>query len=101
MESGAQVQSALAPFSALRDERKVEMLGSYATAQLDKNSRLGVIAIQDETAALASVSDMHYQTIWISLVAALLDAFDRILFCQETKSTGSGIGSWRPPYCFW
>lgn len=82
-ESGAQVQSALAPFTAIRDERKVEMLGSYATAQLDKNSRLGVIAIQDETAALASVSDMHYQTIWISLVAALLTLFIGFFFAKK------------------
>ena len=83
MESGAQVQSALAPFSVLRDERKVEMLGSYATAELDKNSRLGVIAIQDETAALASVSDMHYQTVWISLVAALLTLFIGFFFAKK------------------
>lgn len=83
LESGSQVQSALAPFSALRDERKVEMLGSYATAELDKNSRLGVIAIQDETAALASVSDMHYQTIWISLVAALLTLLIGFFFAKK------------------
>ena len=82
-ESGAQVQSALAPFTAIRDERKVEMLGSYATAQLDKNSRLGVIAIQDETAALASVSDMHYQTIWISLVAALFTLLIGFFFAKK------------------
>lgn len=69
-ESGAQVQSALAPFSATRDGRKIDMLGSYATAHLDKNSRLGVIAIQDEAAALSSVTDMRRQTIWISLFAA-------------------------------
>ena len=72
LESGAQVQSALAPFSASRNGRSVEMLGSYATAELDKNSRLGVIAVQDEVAALASVADMRRQTMWISLVAALL-----------------------------
>ncbi len=72
LESGDQVQSALAPFTVLRDGRKVEMLGSYATAELDENSRLGVIAIQDEAAALVSVTDMRRQTIWISLVAALL-----------------------------
>ncbi|MGH9970844.1 MAG: HD domain-containing phosphohydrolase [Pyrinomonadaceae bacterium] len=72
LESGAQVQSALAPFTGLRDGRKVEMLGSYATAELDKTSRLGVIAIQDEAAALASVKDMRWQTLWISLVAGLL-----------------------------
>src|SRR6266404_7528981 len=65
-ESGAHVQSALEPFSLLRDGRKVEMLGSYATAELDKNSRLGVIAIQDESAALVSVADMRRQTILIS-----------------------------------
>ena len=83
MESGAQVQSALAPFPAIRDDRKVEMLGSYATAELDKNSRLGVIAIQDEAAALASVSDMHYQTIWISLVAGLLTLFIGFFFAKK------------------
>lgn len=83
IESGAQVQSALAPFSVMRDERKVEMLGSYATAELDKNSRLGVIAVQDETAALASVSDMHYQTIWISLVAGLLTLFIGFFFAKK------------------
>jgi HD-GYP domain-containing protein (c-di-GMP phosphodiesterase class II) len=71
LESGAQVQSALAPFAGVRDGRKIEMLGSYATAELGSNSRLGVIAIQDERAALTSVADMRRQTLMISLVAAL------------------------------
>jgi HD-GYP domain-containing protein (c-di-GMP phosphodiesterase class II) len=83
LESGAQVQSALAPFSATRNGRSVEMLGSYATAELDKNSRLGVIAIQDEVAALASVADMRWQTIWISLVAALLTILIGIFFAKK------------------
>jgi putative nucleotidyltransferase with HDIG domain len=82
-ESGAQVQSALAPFSATRDGRTVEMLGSYATAELDKNSRLGVIAIQDEAAALASVSDMRWQVLWISFVAALLTLLIGIFFAKK------------------
>ena len=82
-ESGAQVQSALAPFTATRDGRTIEMLGSYATAQLDKNSRLGVIAIQDESAALASVSDMRWQTLWISLVAALLTILIGVFFAKK------------------
>src|SRR3989454_12058072 len=38
-EYGAQVQSALSPFVAKRNGHDVEMLGSYATAELDKNSR--------------------------------------------------------------
>jgi HD-GYP domain-containing protein (c-di-GMP phosphodiesterase class II) len=82
-ESGAQVQSALAPFDAVRNGRKVQMLGSYATAELDKNSRLGVIAIQDESAALASVTDMRRQTFWISLVAALLTLIVGFYFAKK------------------
>src|SRR5690349_1824827 len=82
-ESGAQVQSALAPFSATRDGRTVEMLGSYATAELDKNSRLGVIAIQDEAAALASVSDMRWQVLWISLIAGLLTIMTGLFFANK------------------
>jgi HD-GYP domain-containing protein (c-di-GMP phosphodiesterase class II) len=82
-QSGAQVQSALEPFSLVRDGRKVEMLGSYATAELDKNSRLGVIAIQDESAALASVSDMRRQTILISLVAGMLTLVIGFFFAKK------------------
>ena len=82
-ESGAQVQSALEPFTLVRDERNVGMLGSYATAELDKNSRLGVIAIQDESAALASVSDMRRQTIWISMVAGFLTLIIGFFFAKK------------------
>ena len=83
LESGAQVQSALAPFSAVRNDRTVEMLGSYATAELDKSSRLGVIAIQDEAAALASVADMRRQVLWISFIAALLTTLFGIFFAKK------------------
>ncbi|HEV2833695.1 MAG TPA: HD domain-containing phosphohydrolase [Pyrinomonadaceae bacterium] len=82
-ESGAQVQSALAPFSATRDGKTIEMLGSYATAELDKTSRLGVIAIQDETAALVSVSEMRWQVLWISLVAGLLTTLFGLFFANK------------------
>jgi HD-GYP domain-containing protein (c-di-GMP phosphodiesterase class II) len=82
-ESGTQVQSALEPFTLVRDGRKVDMLGSYATAELDKNSRLGVIAIQDESAALASVSDMRRQTILISFVAGMLTLLIGFFFAKK------------------
>jgi HD-GYP domain-containing protein (c-di-GMP phosphodiesterase class II) len=82
-ESGTQVQSALEPFALMRDGRSVSMLGSYATAELDKNSRLGVIAIQDESAALASVTDMRQQTLLISLVAALLTLVIGFFFAKK------------------
>ncbi len=70
LETGKQVQSALAPFAAERNGRKIEMLGSYATAELDSSTVLGVIAIQDERAALSSVTDMRRQTLLISLLSA-------------------------------
>ncbi len=88
-ESGAQVQSALAPFVSVRNGRQVEMLGSYATAELDKNSRLGVIAIQDEAAALASVSDMRRQTFWISLGAAIITVLIGF-FCAQKLTNPVG-----------
>ena len=70
LETGAQVQSALAPFTLEHNGRVSPMLGSYATAELDHNSLLGVIAIQDEAAAMTSVRDMRNQTLFISLLAA-------------------------------
>ncbi|MFN2493499.1 MAG: HD domain-containing phosphohydrolase [Pyrinomonadaceae bacterium] len=82
-ESGTQVQSALEPFNLVRDGRNVGMLGSYATAELDKYSRLGVIAIQDESAALASVTDMRQQTILISVVAGLLTIIIGFFFAKK------------------
>jgi HD-GYP domain-containing protein (c-di-GMP phosphodiesterase class II) len=82
-ESGAKVQSALEPFTLVRDGRSVEMLGSYATAELDKNCRLGVIAIQDAGAALGSVADMRRQTILISFVAGMLTILIGFLFAKK------------------
>ena len=72
METSSQVASALAPFKLDRNGKSVSMLGAYGTAQLTKDTRLGVIAMQDERAALASVTDMRRQTAWINMAAALL-----------------------------
>ena len=82
-ESGLQVQSALEPFVLVREDRKVEMLGSYATAELDKNSRLGVIAIQDASAALRSVTVMRQQILLISFVAGLLTLIIGFFFAKK------------------
>jgi HD-GYP domain-containing protein (c-di-GMP phosphodiesterase class II) len=83
LETGAQVQSALAPFTLDRDGRVTPMLGSYATAELDRNSLLGVVAIQDEAAALASVRDMRKQTLYISLMAAVLALVIGFYFAEK------------------
>ncbi len=83
LEAGSQVQSALAPFTVERDGRKVTMLGAYATAALDRQSRLGVISIQDERAALGSVTEMRRQTLFISLLAATFVFLIGFLFAKQ------------------
>ena len=83
LETGSQVQSALAPFTVDRDGKATPMLGSYATVELDRNTLLGVIAMQDESAALASVADMRTQTMFISLIAAGLALFIGFFFADK------------------
>jgi HD-GYP domain-containing protein (c-di-GMP phosphodiesterase class II) len=81
--TGRQVKSALAPFNAERDGEEVRMLGAYATAHLDGNTPLGVIAIQDEHAALQSVTDMRRQTLYISMLAASFALLIGFLFAKQ------------------
>ena len=81
--TGTQVKSALAPFNAERDGQEVKMLGAYATARLDEDAPLGVIAIQDEHAALQSVTDMRRQTLYISLLAATFALLIGFLFAKQ------------------
>ena len=83
LESGSQVQSALSPFALERDGKSISMLGSYATAELDPNSLLAVIAIQDESAALASVRDMRNQVFFVSLLAAMLALVCGFYFAEK------------------
>jgi HD-GYP domain-containing protein (c-di-GMP phosphodiesterase class II) len=81
--TGKQVKSALAPFKVEREEREVEMLGAYSTARLDQDSLLGVIAVQNEHAALRSVADMRRQTLVISLLAATFALFIGFIFAKQ------------------
>ncbi|MET0647998.1 MAG: HD domain-containing phosphohydrolase [Pyrinomonadaceae bacterium] len=81
--TGRQVKSALAPFNAERDGAEVRMLGAYATARLDERTPLGVIAIQDEHAALQSVTDMRRQTFYISMLAASFALLIGFLFAKQ------------------
>ena len=81
--TGRQLKSALAPFFVERDGREVAMLGAYSTANLDGNARLGVIAVQDERAALRSVAEMRRQILLISLLAASLALLTGFLFAKQ------------------
>jgi HD-GYP domain-containing protein (c-di-GMP phosphodiesterase class II) len=71
-EANRQIQSALVPFTAEYKDEKYEMIGAYSTASINNELNLGVIAMQDENKALASVGDMRRQTWLISLAFALL-----------------------------
>ena len=72
LESGLQIQSALVPFSANFNGKTSEMIGAYSTARLADGYNVGVIAMQDESRALASVGEMRTQTWLISMAFAVL-----------------------------
>lgn len=71
LESGLQVQSALVPFTATFDEKSHEMIGAYSTASIADGFNVGVIAMQNEAQALASVGEMRNQTWLISMAFAV------------------------------
>ena len=71
LDAGENVQSALVPFSAEFHGKKHEMIGAYSTVNLSKNTQFGVITMQDESKALASVGEMRAQTWLISMIFAL------------------------------
>lgn len=72
MDGGTKVQSALVPFTATYDHNKHEMIGAYSTAQIADDNPLGVIIMQDEAKALASVGEMRNTAWLISMVFAVL-----------------------------
>jgi len=71
IESGQQVQSALVPFTVDTDNSQHEMIGAYSTAYVGSNA-YGVITMQDERTALATVGEMRLQIWMISIAFALL-----------------------------
>lgn len=70
-ESGSQVESALVPFRAAFEGTNHEMIGAYSTARISADKSFGVITMQDERTALASVGEMRAQTWTISLLFAI------------------------------
>ncbi len=68
--SNRQIQSGLVPFKAEYDGITHDMIGAYSTVRFGKDMNFGVITMQDESKALASVGEMRSQTWLISLVLA-------------------------------
>jgi len=71
LEAGETVQSALVPFTADYHGKRHEMIGAYSTVNLGKDAQFGVITMQDEAKALASVGEMRVQTWMISMLFAV------------------------------
>lgn len=71
LESGKKIQSALVPFTAEYKGTKHEMIGAYSTVDLGGDAQYGVITMQDESKALASVGEMRSQTWLISMAFAV------------------------------
>lgn len=70
-QSSNQIQSALVPFTAEFNGESSEMIGAYSTARVAKDLTFGVITMQSERKALASVGEMRSQVWLISLAFAL------------------------------
>lgn len=73
LQDGGQVQSALVPFTANHNGKSIEMIGAYSTARMPDGTSFGVITMQDESRALASVGEMR-RTAWLISMALALAA---------------------------
>lgn len=82
-ESSRQIQSALVPFTADYEGTKHEMIGAYSTANLGKDLIFGVVVMQDENKALASVAEMRQKTWLISLMFAVIALVVGSLFARQ------------------
>jgi HD-GYP domain-containing protein (c-di-GMP phosphodiesterase class II) len=71
LEGGRIVRSALVPFDAVYNEKLHRMIGAYSTVELSNDRYLGVIVMQNEAKALASVADIRRQIWIISLAFAI------------------------------
>ncbi len=69
-------------FTLARENERLPMLGSYATAQLAPGRRLGVIGAVNQKAAYLSVGLMRRRTLIVTLVAALIAITAGIFFAH-------------------
>lgn len=86
LETGKQVQSALVPFTATFEDRNYNMIGAYSTAAVADDYVFGVITMQDEARALASVDEMRAQTWLISMAFAIFALVAGLLLSRVMTS---------------
>lgn len=84
-ESNPQI-AATSAFAIERNNEKLQMLGSYATAQLNSEQRLGVIALVNEEAAYLSAAQMRSRTIGTSLGVTIIAIILGLIFARMFSS---------------
>ncbi len=82
-QTNSQIQSALFPFTAEYNGEEHAMIGAYSTASFSNDVSFGVIAMQDENRALASVGEMRRQTWIISLAFAVVALLVGSFFARQ------------------
>ena len=82
-DTSRQIQSALVPFVAEYEGEQFDMIGAYSTANFGDELVFGVVAMQDESKALASVGEMRQKTWMISLMFALIALLVGSVFARQ------------------
>ena len=86
LEANKQIQSALVPFSAEFGGAAHDMIGAYSTISFGSDLNFGVITMQDEAKALASVGEMKAQTWLISLAFAFVALIIGFILSRQLTS---------------
>jgi HD-GYP domain-containing protein (c-di-GMP phosphodiesterase class II) len=81
-QTSRQVQSALFPFTAEHGGKIHNMIGAYSTANIGNEVYLGVIVMQDEETALASVKKIRLQMLIISIAFAAIAVIIGSIFAR-------------------
>jgi HD-GYP domain-containing protein (c-di-GMP phosphodiesterase class II) len=74
--------AATASFTLTRESETLALLGSYASAQLAPDRRVGVIGVINQDAAYISVGLMRRRTLVVTLIAALVAVIASIFFAR-------------------
>lgn len=80
VERGRQVRDVTRDFDERIGDRDLGLLGALAAADLPGGRRLGVATVVNRDVAFASVDRMAAQTLYASLVAAVIALFVAVLF---------------------
>jgi HAMP domain-containing protein len=88
-----QLVAATATFSLTRNGQTLPLLGSYASAQLAPDQRLGVIGVVNQQAAYLSVSLMRRRTFLVTLIAAMVAVVASIFIAHNFSASIQSLAS--------